>query len=415
MSNDVQALPGPRQAFVAHGRRILLVALVSLLAAPQAASAGTVSAENGRLAFTATAGEANTVHVIPGDGVVVVTDAVALDAGPGCEAADPTTARCDAAGLEAATIGLGDGNDTVSAAELAVPLDLSGGPGGDTVDLRERSGGTCVALQRGEYFCRGGEKHDFVGPDVERLVFGDGPDAIVAGGRAEPPLEVHGSGGDDDLSVGGGHHRVFAGPGDDKVSSAGWNYGAPDDIRCGDGHDTAYPGWNDPIDDDCEKAVYLTFIGSELPADWTDRARREAPWYIIDDPINLIAHEVPPERRTTLPDGRTVEMSDDGRAVEVACSSACSMSARLTVTRAAARRLGLGRRTVLARAATTSAAPRVSRKLRYTRKARRALRRARRVNALLEVRTVDAAGVTKVYRQRVRVTRTGRLTSRRPG
>jgi hypothetical protein len=399
---------------VAHRRSVLVVALVTLLGAPGVASAGTVSAEDGRLALAAAAGEANAVHVAPADGVVVVTDAVALDAGPGCEAVGATTARCEAAGLEAVTIELGDGDDTVSAAELAVPLDLSGGPGSDTVDLRERSGGTCVALQPAEQFCHGDDVHDVLGPDVERLVFGDGPDVIVGGGRPEPPIEVHGGGGDDDLTVGGGHHVVFAGPGDDKVVSAGWSYGAADDIHCGTGHDTAYPGWNDPIDDDCEDAVYMTFIGSELPADWTDRARREAPWYIIDDPINLIAHEVPVERRTTLPDGRTVEMTESGGGVVVACATACTMSARLTVTRATARRLGLSRR-VLARAAGTRPAARQSRKLRFTRRARRALRRVRRVDAVLEVRTVDAAGAAQVVRQRVRVTRTGRITSRRPG
>lgn len=172
---------------MAHRRSVLLVALVSLLATPELASAGTVSVQDGRLVF----------------------------------------ATCDASGLEAAAAQLGDGADTIDATGLTVPVTVTGGSGDDTLtgglatdvlgggegidtaDSSDRDEGVCVTLN-GPSVSGGHDEVDEIGEDVERVLFGDGPDVITTG-RWEHPIEVHGGKGDDYLSLGGGHHRIYAG------------------------------------------------------------------------------------------------------------------------------------------------------------------------------------------------------------
>ena len=412
---------------MAHRRSVVLLALVSLLAAPEVASAGTVSAQDGRLDFTAGGGEANALRLAPAEGAVTVSDADSLQAGDGCVAVDAVTARCDLTGIETAVVELGDGDDSVAADELTLPATLSGGagddrlagglgadrfeggPGADTADFTGKLDGTWLPAVRVAMPLPAGDEGDVVASDVERMEFGPGPDVVDDGPVARTVRT--GAGADHVGMTGDG--SLFAGPGDDRVLSVDSVPGSPETIDCGPGADTVYTWGDDRVDDNCEHAVYPNFVGEELPSWMTDRARREVTWYKMTSPLTV--REVPPDRRQTLPDGRTVEITD-GDAVAVTCKPACSMSARLTVTRKVARRLGLGStRATLARIAPSRRAGKQTRSLRYTRRARAALRRVGSVPATLEVRTVDAAGKARVDLQRVRVTRSGRIRSRPPG
>jgi hypothetical protein len=92
-------------------------------------------------------------------------------------------------------------------------------------------------------------------------------------------------------------------------------------------------------------------------------------------------------------------------AVPVDCSAACRVAARVELTKAAAKKLGVP--AVLARGSRSlAAAGRASVKLAFASKARKKLRKARKVAATLVVEVRDATGALAAQRR-------GKLTLRR--
>jgi RTX calcium-binding nonapeptide repeat (4 copies) len=125
--------------------------------------------------------------------------------------------------LPVASIGLGDGNDSVSVSgAMPARAVLLGGRGNDLFS--------------------GGSRH-YGGPGRDRLRAatdqrmslngGEGPDHLVGGGG---PDEIHGGYGADFILPGRGHDTVLAGPGNDHIVA--WENGG-DHVDCGRGADIA--------------------------------------------------------------------------------------------------------------------------------------------------------------------------------
>ncbi len=423
-----------------------MLAAISVIA-PATAEAGTVRVaprgEGTVLVFEATAAEDNRLVVRADAGGIVVTDAPALSAGSGCvTGSDPSQARCDAAGLTLVEAALGDGGDSASAAGLTVPVHLDGGAGDDvltgglgadalaggdgrdTVDYTSRSEGVCISLSSWPDCFPGPPEGDTVGTDVERVLLGDGPD-VVWSSRMDQPLEVYGGGGNDVLYVGGDDHRVYGGAGDDEINITGGEYARPSHAECGSGADSVFAWTNEYVDDDCETAVFPTYVGYEPPPDMSDRARRDmASWY-----INPASYSVPPPRAVGEPEGtweryrqaylESLEgkplaaeapslelsaLSGSGLAVDVRCATACAFTARLSVTRRTARRYGL-KSTVLARATARRQADHARIRLRPSAAVRRRLRRASRLTVTLRVTAVEGAGGPRIDERRLTLRR----------
>ena len=125
-------------------------------------------------------------------------------------------------------------------------------------------------------------------------------------------------------------------------------------------------------------------------------------------PVGSGGHPVPPATTATIKAPRTARLAAAlaGKlAVTVQCSGACAVSARLELTRAVARKLGVAK--VPARGSKRLATAGQARiKLAFSAKARRKLRKARKLAGTLVVETRDAAG-TLIAKRR------GKLTLRR--
>lgn len=207
---------------------LLLSTLIVLLAAPPAATAGTVSLDGGTLTFRAAPGEKNGLYVGEEDDRIVFNDDVTVTiAGAPCDpaGAEPATiVRCDPPTV-AVRVETGDGDDVLRIG-TAMPNGLTvtgdGGPGNDTV---EGSSGNDVLL----------------GGDGDDAIKGRGGDDTLDGGAGNDQLfgedgadVVRGGEGDD--TVGGGGTAAFAdvidgGPGFDTLDqyeyTPGGSAGAP--------------------------------------------------------------------------------------------------------------------------------------------------------------------------------------------
>src|SRR4051794_27285359 len=121
-----------------HRRLSAALAAVGLATAigalPGVAHAASVTYSKGTIKFAAAKGEANHVVVQPIGYALVVSDSGArsVKVGTGCYQASSSAAACplNAANLSA---DLGDGNDFFDASLAAVPVNVTGGAGNDTL------------------------------------------------------------------------------------------------------------------------------------------------------------------------------------------------------------------------------------------------------------------------------------------
>jgi hypothetical protein len=236
---------------------------------PAAASAGTISSANGRLAFAAAPGEANDLVITAGTESNVVKDAGApLTAGPGCQSKPDGSAEC---GLGAAVIAveLGDMSDRLTLIG-SLPSEVSAGAGVD-----ELHGGA------GDDVFRGDAGDDRLGGNdgKDTLIGADGAD-VLAGGEGDDSLEggagndaLTGANGNDTLTAGDGNDTLAGENGNDRLEGGkgadSFNGGAGADvllggggefkgtrekrIRCGAGDDSLTAGPADPFVGDCER------------------------------------------------------------------------------------------------------------------------------------------------------------------
>src|SRR4051794_957695 len=173
---------------------------------PAAALAGTASAENGRVAYLAAAGEKNDVTIAPAADsptTLVVSDASApVTVGEGCTAAPSGGASCPTAGASVVVVQLGDGDDAVTISGT-LPTEVTGSTGNDA--LRGGSGDDVL---------RGEEGDDTIDGN-------DGNDSLIS------------AGGNDTLDGGAGADSLQSGDGDDSVTGGSGN----DTLTAGDGND----------------------------------------------------------------------------------------------------------------------------------------------------------------------------------
>lgn len=215
-------------------RRILLVILLLVVVAPQAAHAGTVSLgsvntdpkygyPDSVLSFAATPGERNRIVVAKVDSnrpptLVLRDEGALLQAGRGCTAIDANTASCVA---NYVSIDAGDGDDTVTLARgvgddqysnytpyvrggdgadvLTGRGEIVGGPGNDTLTCPEPCAGSLLAGGAGDDVLRGGNAADVLSGDGDGAAFIDAIDL---------KLTESGPGGNDRIDGGGGRDRL---------------------------------------------------------------------------------------------------------------------------------------------------------------------------------------------------------------
>jgi Ca2+-binding RTX toxin-like protein len=129
----------------------------------------------------------------------------------------------------------GDGDDSFAGADAPDGADsFSGGPGVDSMDLRNRSGGLSISFDDvandGEG-CPATCEGDNYGSDVENVSSGSGND-VVSGNPAMNSIDTES--GNDTVDGGGGNDYIQAGDGDDSLGG-----GDGDDVLdAGDGTDT---------------------------------------------------------------------------------------------------------------------------------------------------------------------------------
>jgi Ca2+-binding RTX toxin-like protein len=277
--------------------RALLSAVLLCLLAAAPARAGEAALSGSELRVTASAGEANRIHVeVFSDGdYLVVDDGAPLALGPGCTRSQSGGAICAGAGVASVRIETGDGDDVVTTFTVAVPVTIDGGPGAD-----ELSGGigrsTVLGGDGDDYLTAppsptpvgyqfdGGAGDDVIsavqekvrspGQKTETYVFqatrdsvtcGSGSDRVSADALDAPldgcedvttfvaqgTIRLTGTSGPDRIALGRSFsYRVDAGAGDDLVRA---NNGARDYVRCGAGRDVVVADRRDRIASDCER------------------------------------------------------------------------------------------------------------------------------------------------------------------
>lgn len=190
--------------------------LVTLLALPGTAAAGTVSRSGDVLVFSGAAGESNALAVEQADpSTVLISDAgarVAIAPGSGCtevDAAEPGAgAQCPAPAGTSLAVDLGDGDDRYVAEDgLALAESIGGGIGDDAIEAGAGPG-----------LIGGGAGND-------RLEGGDGNDVL------------RGDDGSDFVRGGPGADDLDGGPGDDRVDAR--TGGGTDTVSCASGGDDA--------------------------------------------------------------------------------------------------------------------------------------------------------------------------------
>jgi hypothetical protein len=247
----------------------LAVATAAFALLPAAASAGTISAENGRLAFAAAPGEVNDVLITAGTESNVVKDAGApLTAGPGCRSKPDGSAECDV-GAAVIAVDLGDMSDRLNLIG-SLPSQVSGGPGGDGLHggsgddvlrgdagddtLSGNSGGDTLIGADGDDFLSGGFGDDSLdgGAGDDGFESGVGNDTLIGGSGSD---KMSGDRGNDRLEGGRGADSLFGGAGDDVLLGGGGEFTGTREkrISCGAGDDSLTAGPADPFVSDCER------------------------------------------------------------------------------------------------------------------------------------------------------------------
>lgn len=231
--------------------RVLLVTSLALLAlAPPALAAGTVSLNGSTATFSGTSGP-DTVTVYT-DATYVYFSGPGVSAGTGCAPdAQADTVRCSrdtlqrldlemGAGADSATnttgypatFNGGAGDDQYDGGGGALPDDVHGGPGIDTVRYDTSHLNLTITLDdvANDGAPNAGAN---IHSDVEDVTAGSGDDRLV-GDDANNRLE--GGPGNDTIIGNEGIDALIGGPGNDSIYAAD---GSPDTVDCGDGVDGA--------------------------------------------------------------------------------------------------------------------------------------------------------------------------------
>lgn len=205
--------------------RTVFLAIVTLLALPAAAQAGTVTRMGSVLIYTANPGERNSAEIeMPNAATLLVNDGagVTIDPDSGCtpiDASAPTGgAQCPVDGTITFGAQLADGDDRFEAQEgVTLSVLVAGGDGNDR-----------ITTDRGSDGLDGGAGND-----------------TLNGGPANDTLL--GAAGNDLLIGGSGTDRLDGGAGDDRMDAK--SGGGNDNIDCtGGGDDTIIRGATDPLE-----------------------------------------------------------------------------------------------------------------------------------------------------------------------
>ena len=280
-------------------------------AAPSYAATASVAVDGRWVIFQDNAGETNTVTVARSgaEGITVTDSTTPITAGSGCTQNTPNQVSCTATGLQAVSIRLGGGNDSVEttgpwntvfpqfqadggagddvitatdapdvvkggggadriyagagndiledgdgAGDGAGPDTLDGGPDNDIVRYTDRGSSDPLTLDLASPVDGQDEiarvETIQTGPAADTLSGDGGPNDFYGGGRDV----LRGRGGDDRLTTDRGG-RVDAGGGQDgvTVTAAGGDSATP--VACGPGHDYAQAWPTDTVNRDCEHAT----------------------------------------------------------------------------------------------------------------------------------------------------------------
>ncbi|MEU3413823.1 MULTISPECIES: calcium-binding protein [unclassified Streptomyces] len=230
---------------------LVAVPAATALAAAQAKARVGADWATQSIVFTAAAGQANDLHVIPmdlGAGVrrIGFRDAVPLEPGDHCaylEPGDDTFVVCelptDSPRPDRIDVFLGDRDDTIVTSDPAVAT-VRGGPGDDELHAHTAHtvrGDAGDDMVMGRAVLDGGDGMDHLMGDDEgqRLWGGRGDDMIEAYGGADT---VYAGPGDDHAMGGDGRDTVLGGPGDDTLDGEGGD----DLVSGGPGKDTVEGG-----------------------------------------------------------------------------------------------------------------------------------------------------------------------------
>ena len=373
---------------VRRPRALLLLAGIGLtLAASPAAHASTASFGNGTVTITAAPGETNAVWVygeLSQHGEI--SDTAGITAGPGCNAVSPTQVQCgpqqngDAVtygNYDTVVANLGDGNDEFTATySLLNRVDLTGGDGNDKLS----SGYAVVAVLDG-------------GPGDDVLAGTNGDDQLT-GGPGNDALNgddgsdtLDGGPGRDDLKGDGG---LGGSNGNDRLLARD---GEQDTVSCDLGADTVTADAVDVVESaTCESIDVGAGAG-------TGAAPGAAPGAGTGPSggggaAQVVTPNLPRSiKRTTL--------AGKGLTLNGSAGAACVVSAKLTVSKAVARKLRLQGRT-LGKAKRTFAAGRWSLRLTVAKSARRQLKRAKAFSVVVSGSVKTASG-TRPFKRTIKV------------
>ena len=229
-----------------------------------------MSFENGRITFSAAAGESNIVGIGVADGIATIHDvAGGPQPGAGCQAQSDGNVRCPAPEGSILQADLGDGDDTLTMSGT-LPMQVDGGPGNDII-----SGGPADEVLRGgagdDKLLGGGGNDTLIAAAGNDTLTGDAGDDTLQAGDGNDSLDGGGGNdtltagaGDDTLAGGDGNDRLEAGKGVDALDAGGGNdvllsaegefTGTREkSIACGAGDDRLTTGPADPFVSDCEQ------------------------------------------------------------------------------------------------------------------------------------------------------------------
>ncbi|MFE3514106.1 calcium-binding protein [Streptomyces sp. NPDC059166] len=230
-----------RHEVITHAAVVTLLA-TGLAVTPAAAAPAATAAKahvtadwaTRSITFTAAAGQANDLHVVPmdqGDGIrrIGFRDSVPLEPGEHCAYLEPgsdTYVVCElptgGSTPDRIDVLLGDGDDEIATSDPGVAT-VSGGPGDDILHAHTAHtvrGDAGDDMVMGRVVLDGGDGMDhLMGDDGDqRLWGGRGDDMIDAYGGADL---VYAGQGDDHVMGGDGDDLLLGGPGDDTLHGEG--------------------------------------------------------------------------------------------------------------------------------------------------------------------------------------------------
>lgn len=331
------------------------------------------------------------------------------------------------------TLRPGPGNDTVNGDDVddllqSLPAaadadtgadDLRGGAGTDTLDLADHAPGVSVVLDDVANDGGSGEGDNYHS-DLERIIGTSGADTIVGTDRPDYLRggsgndTVRGLGGNDEIDADSDNDVVDGGAGDDALYGG---YG-DDDVTGGPGADSLYGDYTAcsayacPAGADVlravDGAVDTVNCGSgadQALVDSTDVLGADG--FQVCESVQRTAVPGTPQQPGSAPAGVALEPGrasrNTGVRATLSCATACTATARLTVSPTVRKALRL-RGSVLGTARVSVAAGRSTQfTVRLRGSVRRALARAGTVKAVLTV-SVTSGSTTTISRQ-VRITR----------